>query len=380
MEDLDHLKVAIVTDWMHSPGGADRFIQSILKLFPNATLYTSLYFPKRYKDSWNQPAVEVKESFLSKLPFHKKLYRHFSVLTPYAFENLDLEGYDLVISVSAGSAKGVITDVDQPHVGIILTPTRFVWDNESNMRNLTFAPLYRLISPWVRRWLRVWESSAVKRIDHVLTISKYIQGKAKETYELDSEVLYPGILSWWFEPSPKESPFDFELLEEYFLVISRLYDYKRVDWAVKAAIETGENLIVAGEGQDRKHLKKLAKGHDNIQIIGRTSDEQSKFLMSNARAFLFCGIEDYGLIPVEAMACGCPVLAYNLGGVTETVVAGKSGDFFEDYEGLVSLVNTFDDKRYKKENIVARARMFTQDRTISELSAYIKEIMNGYGR
>lgn len=370
------LKVAIVTDWMHRPGGADRFIKSLRKIFPNSVVFTSMYFPNNYKNSWMEIDYEVRESFLSKLPFKNALHRHFSVLTPFAFENLDLSGFDLVVSVTAGQAKCIITDVEQPHVSIILTPPRYLWDFDSNMRTLPLKWLYELLSPIVRSWLRIADQLAVRRIDEMISISKYIDRKIQKHYRRESDVIYPGISEYWFEPLDKNFDPNIELPEKYFVVISRLMEYKRIDRAIRACIETGDYLVISGEGQDLKFLKKLAKNHENIRFIGRGSDDFSKHLMTHAEAFIFCGIEDFGFTPIEAMACGTPVIAYNEGGVTETVLKGQNGEFFKTQHELNEILMNFDAGKYKKSGLVARAKEFTETVSNEKYKAYFEKFIN----
>lgn len=358
---ISKYKVAIVTDWLLSPGGADRFLLSILKVFPKADVYTAVYNEDSYQGEFKIPAT-VKTTFLQKLPFRKRLSRHYNALTPIAFEDIDLRGYDFVISLSAGPAKGVITGLDQKHIAIILTPPRYLWDGEQNFRSSRFRKVYALFSPFVASYLRLWDLSSVKRIDHLISISNFIQHKVQKIYKKESEVIYPGLDVDWFSPGSGDDFRDLNLPKKYFLVVSRLYDYKKIDLAVRAAIETGVNLVVVGEGPDRPYLERISQGRVNIKFVGWIPKDTLKYIYSDSQALLFCGVEDFGLIPLEAMAQGTPVLAYNFGGVTETVVAGKSGEFFDSLEGLVVLLKGFRKGKYDREVIVGRAKEFSEER------------------
>ncbi|MCB9790433.1 glycosyltransferase [Candidatus Nomurabacteria bacterium] len=354
-------KVGIITDWLVSPGGADRFLLSLLKVFPKADVYTAVYNKEAYQGEFNIP-VNVKTTFIQKLPFKKTLSRHYNLLTPVAFENLDLRQYDLVISISAGPAKGVITGLHQKHIAMILTPPRYLWDNEQNFRSSRFRKLYSFVSPFMSGYLRIWDLSAVKRADSLISISSFIQRKVKKIYSEESEVIYPGLADDWFDPVQNIDSKNLQIFPKYFLIVSRLYDYKRIDWAIRAAVETGVNLVIVGEGPDRKYLEKLADDRRNIRFLGWIPKDTLKFVYSHAEALLFCGIEDFGYVPVEAMSQGTPVIAFNQGGVCETVAEGKSGEFFDSYESLVSSMTLFRKDRYDKEAIVDRARLFSESK------------------
>jgi glycosyltransferase involved in cell wall biosynthesis len=377
-KSLKDLNVAIVTDWMFGSGGADRFIQTIQQTVPNSTLYTSIYIPENYKNTWFDTSQDVKETFMGKFPFKKHLYKYFSIFLPYAFEYLDLKEYDLVISVSAGQSKGIITDVYQPHYGIILTPPRFIWDDELNTRGMSLHKLYKFAAIFVRMWLKAWDKVAIKRVDRAATISKYVQAFTKRVYGIDSDILYPGIREWWLEPLSSNPYPDLELPAKYFVYIGRLFDYKRVDGAIEAANKAGVNLVIAGEGPDRKTLKQMSDKFESIQILDRPSDDQSKYLFTNAEAFIFPGIEDFGMLPVESMACGTPVLAYNKGGLIDTVVKGKTGELFNSIEELTDILKSFDKKKYLKQDLRKRASQFTEKETNMTLDKLLTEFLHDF--
>jgi glycosyltransferase involved in cell wall biosynthesis len=377
-KSLKDLKVAIVTDWMFGSGGADRFIQTIQMSVPNSTIYTSIYIKENYENTWFDTSQEVKETFMGKFPFKKYLYKYFSIFLPYAFEYLDLKDYDLVISVSAGQSKGVITDVYQPHYGIILTPPRFIWDDELNVRGMFLHRVYKFAATFVRMWLKAWDKVAIKRVDRVATISKYVQKFAKRVYGVDSDILYPGIREWWLEQLSSNPYPDIELPEKYFVYVGRLFDYKRIDWAIEAVNNIGGNLIIAGEGPDSKTLKQLADESPNIQILDRPSDEQSKSLFTNAQAFIFPGVEDFGLLPIECLASGTPVIAYNKGGLTETIEAGKSGEFFSSIDELTEILGDFDKSKYAENLLKERASKFTEKETNKTLDKLLTEFLHDF--
>lgn len=369
--DYSQLRVAIVTDWMYGPGGSDRFVTQVLKLFPNAELFTAYYNSDSYFGRY-EPEVKVNASFIQKLPLTHKLYRHYSFLAPLAFESMNFTGYDLVISLSAGPAKGVITAVDQPHISIILTPPRSLWDGESNVRASKLKGLYRVVSPLIAHYLRVWDRTAFERANLHLSISNYIAKKVVKIYGKETDVVYPGIDDWWFEPPSLESVKG-ENQKPYFLVVSRLYDYKRVDWAIKACMKNELDLLIVGEGPDRPYLE--TRVGDRIRFLGFQPDDQLKQLYKNAEALIFPGEEDYGYTPLEAMSQGTPVIAFNRGGVTETVVEGITGEFFGEINELSEKLAKFDKLKYNEKAIVENAKRFSEKQFRKD---FIKQLDNFY--
>jgi len=369
-------KVAIVADQMTSFGGADREMMSMLKVFPQADIFTVLFYKEKYPMITNR----VYTSFVQKYTkvFGKKFSRHLKVLNPVAYESFSFEGYDLVISISAGPAKSVITGIDQPHLAMVMTPPRSLWDNELNARASKFRQIYRWLSNILNTYLRVWDVSISKRVDYWSSNSEFVAKKIKKTYGVTPKVLYPGIEERYFEPVASEDIEEvrkkYSVPEDFVLVVSRLYDYKRVDWAISAVQKSGDNLVIVGEGPDIKFLKKIAKGDPKIQFLGFITDDEVKALYAAAKVLLFCGIEDFGLVPIEAMATGTLVFAYKYGGVLETVLEGKSGEFFENEEKLVELLKKLDKRMYNKRNIVNQARKFSEERFLNNFTEYLKQI------
>jgi glycosyltransferase involved in cell wall biosynthesis len=369
MKELASLKVALVTDSMVAKGGSDRNIDSLLKIFPKADIYAAVFNQDEYTELEN----EVYTTFLQKSFFRKFLKNHYNILTPWAFEMLNLTEYDLVVSVSAGSAKGVITTMEQFHLCLLLTPPRTYWDKERSFRSSRLSFLINILTPFFGNFYRMWDYSAAQRIDQVVAISQFIRTKIKHRYGLDSHVVYPGIIDFWFRESSKNLPSGIpgDWKNEYFLIVSRLYDYKRIDWAIKACKEKQKKLIVVGDGPDGTYLKKIAKGSEEILFLGYVKDEDLRTIYYGAKALIFPGIEDFGLVPVEAMACGCPVIAYNYGGLTETVLEGKTGCFFYTVEELGKILENFDCSSFDKEEIKTRAKYFTEEKFLEKFSKIV---------
>ncbi len=378
MNSLENLfpKVAIVADQMNGFGGADRELISILKLFPNAEIFTITFNKKIYPQISNTVHTSFLQKWLDRLP--KSLARHLKVFTPWAYESFNFDGFDLVISISAGPAKGIITGIDQPHIAMTMTPPRSLWDKENNFRALKLSKMYSAISETINVFMRIWDINIAKRVDYWTANSKYIQKKIQRTYGVDATVIYPGIEERYFEKR-KQSQLDevkkkYSLPEDFVLIVSRLYDYKRIDWAIRACIKADKKLIIVGEGPDRKYLEKVANKNPNITFLGYVNDDEAISLFRLASLLLFCGLEDFGIVPVEAMAAGTPVFALKEGGLLETVKEHISGEFFKTEEELCNLLKDFDKRRYNKEEIVKQASNFTEAKFLNNLEKYITQI------
>ncbi|MQA90706.1 MAG: glycosyltransferase [Gemmatimonas sp.] len=310
------MKVAIVADWVATFGGGERVLMELHSLFPEAPIFTSV---------WNEDVLppemhgwDVRTSFLQRIPFAKRRYQLFLPLMPMAFEQFDLRGFDLVITTNHACAKGVITPANTVNLCYCYTPCRYLWDLYHDYTDgLRSQPL---IAP-VAHWLRLWDRLAADRVDHFVAISQEVARRVWKHYRRDSEVIYPPVDVQRFRPSGEPS-------EDFYLVVSRLVPYKRIDLAVEACTRLGRRLIVAGHGPERRRLEALAG--PTVEFVGRQSDEELASLYSRCRALLFPGLEDFGIAPVEAQAAGRPVIAYGKGGATETIVEGVTGMFFEE--------------------------------------------------
>jgi glycosyltransferase involved in cell wall biosynthesis len=369
--------VAIIADQMTDFGGADREMFSILKLLPNADIYTVLYNPSKY--SHIDFKQKVCTSFVQKFPFKYKMSRHLKILNPIAYESFNFEKYNTLISISAGPARNIIPGIHQKHIAMIMTPPRSLWDHELNVRSSKLKNIYKPISKIINNYHRILDVTTVPRVDYWIANSKFISNKIKKRYRVESKVIYPGIFKENFRKIPKKEVDrvlnKYNLPEKFFLSVSRLYDYKKVDWAIRSCINTNKNLVIVGNGPDCKYLRKISKGHKNIIFLGFLDDDKDvQVLYKQSQALLFCGIEDFGLVPVEAMAQGTPILAFDKGGVTETVLEHKTGEFFENEEELKNILNHFDKRRYNPITIRRRAQYFTEERFLKNLESYLSQI------
>ena len=362
---LNNGKVAIVTDWLLAPGGADRLLESLLRFFTQADIYTAAYNQHRYKDSIISD-FSVKTTFIDSR-FLKSMGRGINILSPIAFEQLDLSEYDTVVTLSAGSAKGVITRLNQKHISIVLTPPRVIWSNELPSRTISQRLKSQLYYLTINRYMRAWDFTAAHRADKVLSISKYISDQVREFYDLESEVIYPGVSAFWQEETIEDGESD------AFLIVSRLHEYKKIDSAIRAAIKTDSRLDIVGDGPDYRALKALAGSSKKIKFWGYLDDLEVRSMYKKAKAVIFPGIEDFGYVPIEAMMQGTPVIAFGIGGVTETVVDQQSGIIYDSEDGLISAMYDFDKRSFDRDSVRTQALKFTEDRFIKQF----KKLLNG---
>lgn len=363
--ELEKLKVAVVHDWLVNYGGAERVVETILELFPQADIYTLVYDEKKMGKSF--PKEKVKTTFIQKIPKATKLYTKLLPLMPLAFEELDLTEYDLVISSSSCCAKGVITSPNTLHISYVHSPMRYIWDlyydykKKSNFLVKVFMIIFS-------KSLRIWDVTSSRRIDVVIANSNYIKKRIKKCWGIDSKVIYPPVEIEKYYLNRKEA-------EDFYVVFSRFVAYKRIDLAIEACKELNKKLVVIGDGEERENLKRLADNNENIIFTGRISDEEVRDNLQRCKAMLFCAEEDFGIIPVEAQACGRPVIAYGKGGALETVVDGVTGIFFQkqEKESVKEAILEFEKKDFKIEDILENSRKFSKEVFKSKLVEVINE-------
>ncbi len=312
------LRVAIVCSWLNQYGGAERVLQALHDLYPEAPIYTSIFWREAFPPSWQD--WDVRPSSLDRLPLIRQHHQWFLPLYPYAFEQLDLSDYDLVISVTSGFAHGVVTHPNTLHVCYCLTPARFLWGYHQYVEREGIGRLARLALPLFVHRLRVWDRVAADRVDHFVAISRTVRQRIAKFYRREAKVIYPPVEVERFSLSKERG--------DYFLIASRLVPYKRIDLAVRAFNQLGLPLWIVGGGRDRPALESMAAS--NVRFLGHVGDEELARYLSGCRAFIFPGEEDFGIAPLEAQAAGRPVIAYAAGGALETVDEGVSGLFFHE--------------------------------------------------
>lgn len=340
------MKVALVASWLNQYGGAERCLEAAHAVFPDAPVFTSTYWaqamPAAYK-KW-----DVRVSFLDRIPIANQ--RLLLPLYPAAFESLDLSGYDRVLSMTSAFAHGVRVPPGARHICYLFTPARFLWNYADYVERERIGRLPRLFLPFFVSRLREWDRRAAGRVSQFVAISETVRERIARHYNCPSTIIYPPVDVDRFKVST--------VREDFFLVLSRLVPYKRIDLAVQACNNLGLPLVVAGDGRDRARLEALAKS--NVRFVGRPSDAEACDLMSRCRAFLFPGEEDFGIAPLEANACGKPVIAYAGGGALETIRPGVTGELFREptVESLTKVLSRFADDKYDPATIRRHAEGF----------------------
>lgn len=370
-------RVAIVADQLVALGGAEREMFSMLKVIPYADIYTIVFDKKKFPNLKNNVYTSFVQNISKFLPHD--FYRHLKIFTPFAYESFDLQEYDLVISISAGPAKGIITGIYQPHIAMTMTPPRSLWDKELNVRGSIFKPLYNFLSIPLNTYMRVWDWTISRRVDYWTANSEYIRKKIWKIYKKKATVIYPGVESLYFKKSSRKMVSSiktkYQLPDNFVLVVSRLFDHKRIDWAIEACKQTNKNLVIVGDGPDRAYLERIAEKSPNIIFLGFLSEDiEVKTMYEMADVLLFCGLEDFGLVPIEAMASGTPVLGYKDGGLLETIIPGVSGEFFSTVDELVLLLKEYDKRRYNRKEITGHAKSFSEEIFINNFKKYLDSI------
>ena len=327
-----NLNVALVHDWLVSSGGGERVLRDLHRMFPNAPIYTLVYNQTK-APKWLEEC-DVRPTYIQKWPGGKTHHKYLLSFMPKAWEALDMSEYDLVISTCSSCCKGVITRPDAEHICYSFSPTRYVWDLYHEYMAGAGA-VKRFFMPGMIHKVRLWDFQAAQRVDHFVADSNFVGSRIKKFYRRDFTTIYPGA-------HINEYPIVDEP-EDFYLVVSRFVHYKRVDIAVEACNMLGKKLVVIGSGGEEEQKLRAMAGL-TIEFKGRVSDEEMEHYYSRAKGFLFPGIEDYGLTPIEAMSAGVPVLAYGKGGALETVADGKTGLYFHDQsaKGLAECIERFE--------------------------------------
>ncbi|WP_144098580.1 glycosyltransferase [Croceicoccus sediminis] len=318
-------RVAIVHYWLVSMRGGERVIERMLDLFPQADIFTNVYDPAAVSEKIR--SRKVTTSFIDRLPGSRRFYQYYLPLMPMALEQLDLRGYDIVISSESGPAKGVITDPGSTHVCYCHSPMRYLWDHYHHYR-AEANPLARIAMPVMYNRLRAWDVSSSARVDRIAANSRFIQSRVRKFWRREAEVIHPPVETSLFSKSDD--------ISSAYLWVGQMVPYKRPDLAVDAFNALGLPLTMVGSGSMLKNLKSQAKG--NIRFIERMNFDDLRKAYATARALVFTAEEDFGIVPVEAMASGRPVLAYGRGGALDSVLDGVSGLFF-DRQDTPSLID-----------------------------------------
>ncbi len=361
------MKTAIVHDWLVVFGGAERVLEQMLKRYPDADLYSLFDFlPPDGRHFINNKSVTT--SCLQRLPFARTRYRSYLPFFPYAIEQFDLSGYDLVISSSYCVAKGVITGPDQLHVCMCYSPMRYAWDlkhqylKEANLEK----GISGLAAKYLLHRLKKWDALTANGVDEFIAISEFIARRIFKAYRRDSTVIYPPVDVSTYALHPKK--------DDFYLTASRLVPYKKIDLIVETFTQMPDRqLIVIGDGPEYRKIKH--KAGSNVQLLGYQPPDVLRYHMQRARAFVFAAEEDFGIVPLEAQACGTPVIAYGKGGALESILPDKTGVFFEiqDVASLRAAVQRFDrlQPSFDPASVRANALRFSTERFQREFGQFM---------
>ncbi|MCA9349916.1 glycosyltransferase, partial [Candidatus Saccharibacteria bacterium] len=365
---------ALVHDWLTSRGGAERVLVSLSKAYPDADIYTSAYNPKLFPELADKNVIT---SFINSWPLAKSRHQLYPILRRFAFESFDFKDYDLVLSDSSAEAKGIIVPTETVHISYIHTPTRYYWSHSQQYSQSPGIGGLGLIAGKANQLLlkssQSWDYQAGQRPDYLIANSRNTRSRIKQYYHRDSKVIYPPVdLERLKAKSPVSSLSNFK---NYFICFSRLVPYKRIDLALRACLITNQNLLVVGNGPEYSRLVELAQGSTQIRFLREASDSEVSYLASKAKALIFPGEEDFGIVPLEAMALGLPVIAYRQGGATETIVPAKTGIFFDtqSVESVVSAILEFPKINFNVEKIIKHAQSFSEQRFIAEVRQYTED-------
>jgi glycosyltransferase involved in cell wall biosynthesis len=365
-----NLKIAIVHDYLAQAGGAERVVEAIHRIFPEAPIFTSVFDPKATLPYFE--GKDIRTSFLQQTIFGSQRWHKFALpFYPIAFEHFDLSDYDVIISSSSSFAKSVITNPECCHICYCHTPARFVWRHHEYMSQSKRTKLLRPLLGGILTNLRTWDVTTANRVDYFVANSHNIAERIHKFYRREADVIYPPVETNRF------SPISIEDVGDHFLIVSRLIGYKRIDLAIDACTKLGVRLRVAGVGPDAGALQRRAG--PTVEFLGRLSDEQVAIEMARCRAMIFPGEEDFGITPVECMASGRPVVAYGAGGALETIVDGETGIFFADQtvESVIDALKAASHLRVDPVAVVKHARQFDislfQDRFEEFVAAAFKD-------
>jgi len=309
------MKVAIVHYWLVGMRGGEKVIESLIDLYPNADIYTHVYIPSKISNKIRKQKIFT--TFINKLPFSKKYYKHYLLLMPLALKLLNLKEYDLIISSESGPTKGIVKSRKSVHICYCHSPMRYIWDMKDDYLN-NFNFIERVIAKIVFPIIKKWDISTAKQVDKIIVNSNFVNLRVKKFWNRESDIVHPPVNIDDFYISNE--------IKDYYLILSQLVQYKRVDIAIDAFNKSNKKLIVIGEGDELEVLKN--KANKNIQFIGWKNDNKKKKILSNCKALIFPGIEDFGIVPIESMASGRPVIAFKEGGALDYIEDNINGVFF----------------------------------------------------
>lgn len=357
-------RVALVHDWLNQVGGAEDVLENLVEMYPEAPVYTSMYWRKGMPAHWQN--WDIRTTFIDHLPGVYRRQQLYFPLYPIAFEQFDFRAYDLVISNKSGFCHGIITGPETTHVCYCLTPTRYVWRYHQYAEQENLGRWTRKGLAPILHYLRLWDRLAADRVDYFIAISEEVRRRIGKIYGREATIIYPPVDTDRFMPVQQ--------VDDFYLMVGRLVPYRRVDVLIEAFNQLGLPLYIAGSGRDRERLEELAG--PNIAFLGYVSDSELPDLMARCRAFMFPGEEDFGIAPLQAMAAGRPVIAYAAGGALETVIPGAGVLFAkQSAEAIIEAVKTFEPEMCDPMFIRAHAQQFDTSVFKKNLAEFIRHAM-----
>jgi glycosyltransferase involved in cell wall biosynthesis len=362
---MEKVRVALVHDWFPVRRGGEKVLEVFAEIFPRADIFALFHFKGSQVEALEKRGIRT--SFIQNLPFLKSRFRHYLPLFPLAAESFDLQAYDLVISSSHCAAKGVIPRPDALHICYVHSPIRYAWNQyHSYFPRGRMGVFGRFLIPPVIHYLRMWDVGASERVDYFAANSRAVAERIHRYYRRESEVIHPPVDADFFVPGGRPG--------DYFLIVSALVPYKRVDLAVQAFNRSPYSLKIVGEGPDFKKLSRLAKA--NVEFLGYLDDENLRGVYQGARALIMPGEEDFGINVLEAQSCGVPVIALGRGGVRDSVIPGETGIFFTEpaVPSLLGALDKFQDIEFNKETARANAMRFSREVFKNRIADYFQSL------
>ncbi|WP_461207112.1 glycosyltransferase [Clostridium sp. DL1XJH146] len=363
------MKIALVHDWLPYMGGAERVLINFKEIYPEAPLYTSIYNSDRLDEKLKN--IDVRTSFLQKKKKAITHHQKYFPFMPMAFESFNLNEYELILSSSTCCAKGVITNPNTMHICYCNSPMRYGWEFYYEYASREkMNPFKKIFLKYFMNYMRIWDNVSSDRVDFFIANSENVAKRIWKHYRRESVVIHPPVNINFFKTS--------ETVEDYFLIVSRLVSYKRIDIAVEAFNELGLPLIIIGDGPEKKKLEMLSK--DNIKFLGRKSDKVIRDYYCKCQAFIFPGEEDFGITPLEAQASGRPVIAYGKGGVLETVINNRTGVFFYEQTpvSLIAAIGSFKNLNFVSSDIRKHVEKFSEENFRKKIEGYIENCLDNF--
>lgn len=377
------MKVALVHDYLNQFGGGERVIETLAEIWPQANVYTSLYDQKIMQNWLKISSERIKTNFISKLPFHNYLSKHYFFLYPLAFRFQNLGDADIIISTSSYAAKFVRGKKGSIHICYLHTVPRFLWGYDTELSGYYrhgfdrfLSPIYKIIVPPIKYFLKKADFTAAQKVDYFIVNSNEVKKRLEKHYNRDSVVIYPPVDTERFRNELRVKNLELKDGKQgYYLIVSRLGGYKKVDLVVLAFNKLGKRLKIVGDGPQIDYLRSIVA--PNVELLGRVEDSKVTQLMKNCQAFIFPTLEDFGISVVEANAAGKAVIAYGQGGALETIVDGKTGVFFNEQtsESIIEAVKKFEKMKVDPEDCRKQAEKFSKEVFKRKILEFVEQVV-----